>query len=257
MTEVKWVKITTDMFDNRKIKHLRRLDNGDNLALIWVMLLTIAGRSNADGSLYLTEGMPYDAAMLSDELGFDEQTIDFALKTMVQLRMIIKEKGVFRIAGWEEYQNVEGMEKIKEQTRKRVAKHRDKKTLSDDRCNADVTQCNATEEEEEGEEEKEFHSFVHSQKRGFDSRYFHIKTVSFVQSGAVFLLLGKALSRDRHVTCHADVTLCHAIEEEGEEEKEYHSFFRSQNREEKNGISTDIPWTFRGYSMDIPRNVRT
>ena len=179
MTEVKWVKITTDMFDNRKIKHLRRLDNGDNLALIWVMLLTIAGRSNADGSLYLTEGMPYDAAMLSDELGFDEQTIDFALKTMVQLRMIIKEKGVFRIAGWEEYQNVEGMEKIKEQTRKRVAKHRDKKTPSDDRCNADVTQCNvtcnvtcnadvtqcnATEEEEEGEEEKEIHSFVHSPK---------------------------------------------------------------------------------------------
>jgi hypothetical protein len=81
--------------------------------------------------------------------------------------------------------------------------------------------------------------------------------VSFVQSGAVFLLLGKALSRDRHVTCHADVTLCHAIEEEGEEEKEYHSFFRSQNREEKNGISTDIPWIFRGHSMDIPRNVRT
>lgn len=25
MAEVKWVKLTTDMFDNRKIKHLRRL----------------------------------------------------------------------------------------------------------------------------------------------------------------------------------------------------------------------------------------
>ena len=66
------------------------------------------------------------------------------------------------------------------------------------------------------------------------------------------MLLGKALSRDRHVTCHADVTLCHAIEEEGEEEKEFHSFFRSQNREEKTGISTDIPRTFRGYSMECP-----
>ena len=177
MTEVKWVKITTDMFDNRKIKHLRRLDNGDNLALIWVMLLTIAGRSNADGCLYLTEGMPYDAAMLSDELGFDEQTIDFALKTMVQLRMIIKEKGVFRIAGWEEYQNVEGMEKIKEQNRVRKQRQRVKKEIFDDvsrdtsrdshvTCHADVTLCHATEEEEEGEgeEEKEIHSFVHSPK---------------------------------------------------------------------------------------------
>ena len=178
MTEVKWVKITTDMFDNRKIKHLRRLDNGDNLALIWVMLLTIAGRSNADGCLYLTEGMPYDAAMLSDELGFDEQTIDFALKTMVQLRMIIKEKGVFRIAGWEEYQNVEGMEKIKEQNRVRKQRQRVKKEISDDvsrdtsrdshvTCHADVTLCHATEVEEgeeEKEKEKEIHSFVHSPK---------------------------------------------------------------------------------------------
>jgi predicted phage replisome organizer len=184
MTEVKWVKITTDMFDNRKIKHLRRLDNGDNLALIWVMLLTIAGRSNADGSLYLTEGMPYDAAMLSDELGFDEQTIDFALKTMVQLRMIIKEKGVFRIAGWEEYQNVEGMEKIKEQNRVRKQRQRVKKEISDD--------------------------------------------------------VSRDTSRDSHVTCHADVTLCHATEEEGEEEKEIHSFVHSPKTVEDNYVEKKV-----------------
>ena len=28
MSAVKWIKITTDMFDNRKIKHLRRLPDG-------------------------------------------------------------------------------------------------------------------------------------------------------------------------------------------------------------------------------------
>ena len=187
MAEVKWVKITTDIFDNRKIKHLRRLENGDCLALIWVMLITTAGRSNANGCLYLTEGMPYNAAMLADELGFEEQTVDFALKTMEQLRMIVKERGVLRIAGWDEYQNVDGMEKIKAQTRKRVAKCRDKKANFDDcnvtcnatcnadvtqsnvTCNADVTQCNATEEEGEEEKEKEFHSFIHSPKTDEDN----------------------------------------------------------------------------------------
>ena len=46
--------------------------------------------------------------------------------------MIIKEKGVFRIAGWEEYQNVEGMEKIKEQNRVRKQRQRVKKEISDD-----------------------------------------------------------------------------------------------------------------------------
>ena len=170
MTEVKWVKITTDMFDNRKIKHLRRLDNGDNLALIWVMLLTIAGRSNADGYLYLTEGMPYDAAMLSNELGFDEQTIDFALKTMVQLRMIIKEKGVFRIAGWEEYQNTDRLSEIREYNRVAQRKSRAKKKTEEINVNDNVNDMSMTcqrcqdIEEEEGEEEKEIHSFVHSPK---------------------------------------------------------------------------------------------
>ena len=35
MAEVKWIKITTDMFDNRKIKHLRKLPDGNNIVLIW------------------------------------------------------------------------------------------------------------------------------------------------------------------------------------------------------------------------------
>ncbi|MBR6745056.1 MAG: phage replisome organizer N-terminal domain-containing protein, partial [Clostridia bacterium] len=59
MNEVKWVKIMTDIFDNRKIKHLRRLPNGDLIVLIWIMLLTLAGRCNADGRLFLTESIPY------------------------------------------------------------------------------------------------------------------------------------------------------------------------------------------------------
>lgn len=49
MAGVEWVKITTGMFDNRKIKHLRRLPDGNNIVLIWVMLLTMAGRCNAGG----------------------------------------------------------------------------------------------------------------------------------------------------------------------------------------------------------------
>lgn len=52
MADVKWIKISTYMFDNRKIKHLRRLPDGDNIVLIWVMLLTIAGRCNANGRVY-------------------------------------------------------------------------------------------------------------------------------------------------------------------------------------------------------------
>lgn len=118
MSAVKWIKITTDMFDNRKIKHLRRLPDGNNIILIWVMLLTMAGRCNADGMIYLTENIPYTSKMLADELDFEENTVQLALRAMEQLGMIVSDNGFISIAGWKEYQNVEGMDRIREQTDK-------------------------------------------------------------------------------------------------------------------------------------------
>ena len=85
MPEVKWVKLTTDMFDNRKIKHLRRLPEGNSIVLIWVMLLTMAGRCNSGGMIFLTENIPYTAKMLADELDFEESTVTLALKALEQL----------------------------------------------------------------------------------------------------------------------------------------------------------------------------
>lgn len=159
MADVKWVKITTDMFDNRKIKHLRRLPEGNNIVLIWVMLLTMAGRCNSSGMIFLTENIPYTSKMLADELDFEENTVKLALATLEQLNMIVTDHGFFAIAGWEEYQNTEGMERIREQTRKRVAAHREKQRQL---VTLPVTLRNATdiEEEKEKEEEKEIYNTV-------------------------------------------------------------------------------------------------
>ena len=169
MAEVKWVKLTTDMFDNRKIKHLRRLPEGNNIVLIWVMLLTMAGRCNSGGMIFLTENIPYTAKMLADELDFEETTVTLALKALEQLDMIVTDDGFFAIAGWEEYQNIEGMDKIREQNRLRKQKQREKQKLLEgmsQECHVTVTQCHAIEEEkeEEGDKEEEFHSFVHSRE---------------------------------------------------------------------------------------------
>lgn len=150
MADIKWIKITTDMFDNRKIKHLRRLPDGNNIVLIWVMLLTMAGRCNANGMIFLTENIPYTPKMLADELDFEENTVRLALDALEQLNMIVTDSGFFSIAGWEEYQNIEGMDKIREQTRKRVAKHREKQKLL--QCNVTVTGSNAADIEEDKEE---------------------------------------------------------------------------------------------------------
>ena len=165
MAEVKWIKITTDMFDNRKIKYLRKLPDGDSIVLIWVMLLTMAGRCNAGGRIYLTEDIPYTPKMLAYELDFPENTVILALQALENLNMIVSQDDGFSVVGWEEYQNIEGMDRIREQTRARVAAHREKKRLSDGNvtCNVTVTHGNDIEEEEdkESEEDKDIHSLIH------------------------------------------------------------------------------------------------
>ena len=155
MAEIKWIKITTDMFDNRKIKHLRRLPDGNSIVLIWVMLLTMAGRCNAGGMIFLTENIPYTPKMLADELGFEENTVKLALEALAQFNMIVTDSGFFSIAGWDEYQNIEGMEKIREQTRLRNIEYRKRKKQQLVERDARVTSHYATEEEEEREKEKD------------------------------------------------------------------------------------------------------
>ena len=160
--DVKWVKLTTDMFDNRKIKHLRRLPDGNNIVLIWVMLLTMAGRCNSNGMIFLTENIPYTPKMLADELDFEENTVILALQALENLDMIMTDGKFFSIAGWEEYQNIEGMDKIREQTRERVARCRERKRLSQGSVTSSVTVTggNAIELEVDKDKEKDLDLFT-------------------------------------------------------------------------------------------------
>lgn len=140
MAEVKWIKISIDMFDNRKIRYLRRLPDGNNIVLIWVMLLTMAGRCNAGGMIFLTENIPYTAKMLADELDFEENTVMLAMEVLQQLNMIQFVDNRLLITGWNEHQNIEGMEKIKEQNRLRKQKQRElQKALPDGHVTSHVT----------------------------------------------------------------------------------------------------------------------
>ena len=157
MAEVKWVKLTTDMFDNRKVKHLRKLPDGNNIVLIWVMLLTMAGRCNSGGMIFLTENIPYTPKMLADELGFEENTVKLALQALENLNMIVTDNGFFSIAGWEEYQNTDRLAEIREYNRLAQQKSRAKKKLLASVNDKSMTsqRCHATELDIDIEQEKE------------------------------------------------------------------------------------------------------
>lgn len=156
MAEVKWIRLNTDMFDNAKIKYLRTLPEGDKIVLIWVMLLAKAGKCNSNGFIFLTESIPYTAEMLAAEFDFEITTIQLALGSLSKLGMINLEEHHICITGWEEHQNIEGLDKIREQTRLRMAKYRErKKALPSGYVTSDVTVTQGDETEEEREEDKE------------------------------------------------------------------------------------------------------
>ena len=61
------------------------------------------------------------------------------------------------VTGWEEHQNIEGLEKIREQNRIRQAKFREKQKLLESNVtgNVEITENNGTDKEEEREEERD------------------------------------------------------------------------------------------------------
>ena len=131
MADISWVRLYVDMFNHKKIKYIRRLPDGNDILLCWIMLIASCGKCNAGGYIFLTENMPYTPDDLADEFGLPVNTVRLALKTFENLGMIeVDEKGIY-ILGWEEHQNVDGLERIREMTRKRVSKHRERNRLTD------------------------------------------------------------------------------------------------------------------------------
>lgn len=164
MADIKWIKIVTDMFDNRKIRQIECLPDGDSIIVIWMKLLCLAGQTNDNGMVYFTKDIPYTEQMLAQQFNRPLTTIQMALKTFEQFGMVELVDNILHISNWEKYQNIEGMEKIREQTRKRVAKHRANQKLleSNVTCNVTVTQSNATEEDIDKDIDKDIDNNIHT-----------------------------------------------------------------------------------------------
>ena len=129
MAEVKWIKIVTNIFDNRKIKQIETLPDGDTIIIIWFKLLCLTGQINDKGYVYLTQEVPYTEEMLSTEFNRPLKTIQLAMRTFQNFGMVEIIDDIYHISNWENYQNVEGLEKIREQNRLRKQRQREKEKV--------------------------------------------------------------------------------------------------------------------------------
>lgn len=184
MSEVKWIKVSVDMFTNRKIRMIESMENGDSLLVIWFKLLTLAGQINGGGQIYFMEQVPYNKKSLALYLNAKEGVISQALQLFEAYGMIeIDAPGFITIKNWDKYQNVESMERIKEQTRKRVEKHRAKKkeecnddvtlqsVTSNATSNATVTECNAIDKDIDIDKEKDLEEKKNIKKKSAPEKH--------------------------------------------------------------------------------------
>lgn len=129
MGEVSWIKLKVGMFDDSKIKYIEALPERDTIITIWVKLLTLAGKYNEQGYIMLSENLPYNEEMLANEFNRPLNSIRLALQTFETLGMTEIVQGVIKISNWEKHQNIEGLDKIREQNRLRKQKQRERQKL--------------------------------------------------------------------------------------------------------------------------------
>lgn len=150
MSEIKWIKITTDIFDDEKICLIDALPDHDAILVIWFKIIVLAGKLNKNGVLAISPNLVYTDEMLATRFQRPLNTVRMALGIFERFGMIEVVEGVITLPNWEKHQNIDGMEKIKEQTRKRVARHREKQkelALGNVTGNVTVTDGNALEED--------------------------------------------------------------------------------------------------------------
>ena len=148
MADVKWIKLSIGIFNNRKIKQIRKLPEGDAIIGIWLQILCLAGEINDNGMVYFSKDIPYTEEMLATEFDRPINIIKIALATFENFKMIEVFDNVLLVSNWEKYQSTGRLEEIREQNRLRQQRFRNKqKQLADSNVtdNAKVTLHNATE----------------------------------------------------------------------------------------------------------------
>lgn len=129
MAEVKWIKLATNIFDNRKIRQIEFLPDGDAIIVIWVKLMCLAGNINDSGYIYFTKEIPYTDQMLAAQFNRPLATVQLALKTFEQFEMIEVIDNMLHISNWERYQSVDRLAEIREYNRIAKQKSREKQKL--------------------------------------------------------------------------------------------------------------------------------
>lgn len=192
-SDVKWIKITTDIFDDEKILLIESLPDAYAIIVVWFKLLCLAGKQNNSG-VFMMGQIAYTDKMLATIFRMKETTVQLALQTFEQFGMVEIVDGIITIPNWGKHQNLDQLESRKEFMRNYMKEYRAKqKALASGDCdgkpsrkpNSKPNVRQAEEDIEEREEEKEIYISIVSylnQRAGTNYRASSKKTKSCIHA---------------------------------------------------------------------------
>lgn len=126
MSNVKWIKIVIDIFDDEKILLIESMPDGESMIVIWFKLLCLAGKINNGGVLLLNDRIAYTEEMLATIFRKSISTVRLALKTFEELQMILLVNNTITIPNWAKHQSLDRLEKQRIYHREYMRKSRAK-----------------------------------------------------------------------------------------------------------------------------------
>lgn len=209
MSDVKWIKIVTDIFDDEKMLLIEALPDSDSVIVIWFKLLCLAGKQNNHGVFMLNDRIPYTEEMLATIMRRPINTIRLALSTFESFGMIERFDNVITIPNWEKHQSLDALEAKKERDRMYQSRKRAEQkllTTNNRPMSDDVSDDNRSTEEDKNKNKKrldnkyiesEFEKFwqVYPKKK---SKSFALKAFSKIADKVSVDTLIKAVDAQKH-----------------------------------------------------------
>lgn len=128
--EVKWIKITTDIFDPEgKLFFIERLPDGRDIELIWFKLLVLTGKVNSNGFVVNKVNTPYTDEMLAEIFRMELGTVQRALEIFQRYEMVEVVDNAYMVSNWLEHQHGDRLDEIKKKHCESQKKYREKQKM--------------------------------------------------------------------------------------------------------------------------------
>lgn len=111
MPTMKWIKLSSGLFEDDKLILLEQHRDGQLLQLLWIKLLCLAGKQGRGGVFLLREGIPYTPAMLSTVFRMEPELVERGLEVFRQFGMVEDREGAIAITNWNRHQSLSAYEK--------------------------------------------------------------------------------------------------------------------------------------------------